>query len=367
MSDRHPMQTTGRVWLSWVVEKMRSDPQVYSLHHNPSGCWHAPLVYLQHHLIMTRRDNSDLYDWYLSCIGLKDESKFTSTIDERVKELQTDPRAPFFHIRQRDVKALSSISLAFLYSESTQVILGSGDEDLPNSFMLEIFLSGWKQQYELCGRMKPEQLLSLLPSLSWEGKFEELLWLTKQRVPYSKSDLKGFEGFKMKRRELKVIIGKDRPLLSSATNTILFPSSARNKNGELSRMEWTARTMAERAHNLDVPEGALIFSHIDIAAVKDMLITFISDQQVTYSTIPDVDVLKELIGKREIAVKMLRRSILREKEIFKECCRIARVQLLSGYGYMVDNFMIDERVKAMKNLIQRWTESNGREEDTNKK
>lgn len=353
-TDRHPIQTTEKKSIAWVFKNLR-DCQVYSLHYNPPGYWDASIAYLQQHLIMARRDNPDLYRWYLNLVGMKNESEFTFFIDKRVKILESDPRALLFHIRQRNTKVLQSVSLATLYSESMQERLGSkGEKDLPNSFILEIFLSGWKQQYELCGRMKPNQLLSLIPSLAWEGKFEELLWLTMQRIPYSMEDLKGFEAFKIERKELKTFLGKDRPLLSSSANTVLFSSSGKDKDGGISIMEWTARFLTERAHNLDVSDESPIFSHVSIAAIRDMLISFISDQQVIYSTSPDREVLKELIEKRETSIKKLRSSILREKLIFEECCRMGKMKLVSGYRYMTNGSIPDDREKATKNIIGRW-------------
>lgn len=294
-------------------------------------------------LISAYRTNRDLYDWYVQLIG-KDGIQYSLLphVQNEVKRLETasfDRDANLYYIRNRDPRGLdfppNMITSPFLRDETSSGYAGN-----PMSLMTEIFLDGWRSKYHLAREMEPFDALCLLPPLMREGKFDEVLWLLQQRVPYTGRYIRELEccihlmttkGSTKPTTEFTIefSIGKDRPLLGIPLHMTLV--NVRGEDGKHPTKEEFTSTMKngrevieELILDLEPQDNFPILRGVSKSRLRNIISRFIYSQMTPFlrSVTSPTDILKQLLERREKSIEDLRIFVQHLKTMFEECCKI---------------------------------------------
>lgn len=336
---------------------IRDRSTIYRIHFNSFHIAHHYnfiRIRFQHFLINAHSTNKDLYDWYVLHLSLG-ETSIPQHVEEAVKDLEGEGiERNLFYIRQRNEEEFSKISQEELEEETLDDRMKSAPMGAPHSLMAEIFLDGWEAKYHLARRMSPMNVLSLLPILFWEGKFDEILHLTQQRVPYTEEDMTEFLGFGIPDEELKSIIGEDRPLLCLPLEKSILAIEGDSKDLDVKGIKDEIRSHASKV--LDVISGvelwrsSMILRGINHEGIVNILKFFIHGQIVMATKPEDMDrkFLSNLVEKRNDMAERFASVVRLEESIFAECCLISEDSCLLVDGdYYRDN-NLNERVKVMR-------------------
>lgn len=330
---------------------------IYQVYLNPFHVAHlrnSIRIEFHHFLINASITNNTLYAWYLLHLGI-DGTPIPKYVEEAVEDLKRDDAdSHLFHIRQRNEVEFSKLSLEQLEEDSLTDRMVYSPVGCPHSLMSEIFLDGWEAKYPLAREMQPMNVLSLLPSLFWEGKFDEILWLTEQRVPYTEEEIKEFAVFGLTYDELITIIGKDRPLLSPPLEKCIFAINGDEQESSTDEIKDRMRTWAEdivsSLSRSTLHRDSLILRGISHSAITNILEFFFHGQIMIACGPGDMNVkfLSAIVEKRNDMINRFASTVHIEESIFAECCSISEDSCLLVDGdYYCDND-IEEKLKVTR-------------------
>lgn len=236
-THRHTVRDTDLISFFGTLQKMRSrgsgfvTPGIHlSIH--ASSYFERAALNLLHLMIIIRWKEYKVYSWYLSLLG-RSGSMYGNMIDYQCTILNHDEYMDkyLFHLRQRDEEGFSTLNMEMLCDTHLKENLSWRREggikirpssklpqalswgNVPSSLLLEIFLDGWKQKYYLARYTSTYTLYRILPSLLREGRFDEILWLLSERVPYSEREVLQFTTYGIE-DHMRKLIPMGKPLLS---------------------------------------------------------------------------------------------------------------------------------------------------------